>query len=276
MRKCLCDLWDSPSKRIAIPELNSAELEDMEHFLTYLLESHESVFSAKSAITFAVADSLRLAKLDIATGEDANHEGQAHVTYHPGGFLGGSYYKYRVSDTRGLKSRALQIAWPRDGPEKMIEALGLPPDELNEMEKLWKYGSNAGTEVKRLGTVTLPFQTTTEVLYKLDEIPFMTRPQRRYPPHLGMLADQSFPLKTQKIHDGIDILARGRSEDELVWLHDNVSLSHVLRNEDFRPESQRFQIYMYYQALLFGFYYGLLEQFLTFELVGKTACFHGL
>jgi hypothetical protein len=108
----------------AIPQLNEAEMADAQNFLVWLLRGDSTVFSVMSPITFSIAEAWEKVKLDLCTGGHPTHEGQACVTYHREGHIIGGSSSSTGPIPRGLGSRPLQISWPRDRPESMIDVLG--------------------------------------------------------------------------------------------------------------------------------------------------------
>lgn len=123
MRKSLQDKWGTASDMLAISQLNEAETHDMERFLVWLLSGDDRKLHAMSAITYAVAEGLQFAKLDICTDGEPRHEGQACVIYQPDGSTFGQMQLQNETTRRGLSFDSLQIAWPRDRPETMIDTL---------------------------------------------------------------------------------------------------------------------------------------------------------
>lgn len=92
-----------------------------------------------------------------------------------------------------------------------------------------------------------------------------------------MLSNQGFPADTEKIYHALECVLEGESVDSLSWLHNHVAQDYLLRvdSTNVAYEQKHKSIYFKYQALIFGFYYQLLRQPLSFHLVQAEAFFHG-
>ncbi|CAN9308526.1 unnamed protein product [Alternaria sp. RS040] len=276
MRKSLSNgALDQLSVR-AVPQLNEAETKDVKSMLVWLLRGDATIFDAMSPITFSMAEAWKLVGLDLCTDGQPIRESQACVTFHEGQLAGSSNIS-RIPTPRGLGSRPLQISWPRDKPESMIDVLGVGRNLENVMLKAWEYGKDAAGHLELLGKADGPYGHTAEVCYTL-RVPDDARVSRRYEPQIGMLSDQGFPTDTEKIYDALEWMLEGESADSLRWLHNHVGQDYLLRvdNANVAYEQQHKSIYFKYQALMFGFYYQLLRQLLSFDLVETEAFFHGI
>jgi hypothetical protein len=261
----------------AIPQLNEAEKQDMESLLVWLLKKDAASFNAMSAITFAVANAWRAVKLHLCT-DGTISEGQACVTYQPDSQLfSGSNSTIRPF-SRGLGSKVLQISWPRGKPETMIGALGVDRPMENAMGIYWQYGVEAADELKLIGKADGPYETSREVHYSLEEVPRSALVSKRFPPHIGMIANQGFPVETQKTYEALERMLQREPEDSAKWLQQHVGREYLLRVENTHVvhEKEYMSIFSKYQALIFGFYYRLLEQILSFDLVEPSAFFRGI
>ncbi|KAJ4366240.1 hypothetical protein N0V83_007876 [Neocucurbitaria cava] len=261
----------------AVPQLNEAETEDTENMLAWLLSGDPAVFSAMSPITFSIAEALKKVKLDLCTDGNPVRESQACVKYCT---ETGAYWKLAsmaIPTPRGLGSRPLQISWPRDKPESMIDALGVGRALEDAMTKAWQHGNDAAVPLELVGEADGPYGYEQEVYYSL-RVSDDARVHKRYDPHIGMLADQGFPADTEKTHNGLEWILMGEPTDSLRWLHNHVAQEYLLKvdNVEVVREPQYNSVYFKYQAFIFGFYYQLLRQLLSFDLVETTAFFHGI
>jgi hypothetical protein len=277
MRKSLSSSAPGQDSIRAIPQLNKAETRDVENMLVWLLKGDVGVFHTMSPITFSIAEAWRKVKLDVCTDGSPVRENQACITYfHEGHFLG-ALGSGITTAPRGLGSRPLQISWPRDKPETMIDVLGVGRAMEGTMYQAWKYGIDAADELKLLGGADGPYSSTTEVYYTL-EVPNDVRVSKRYDQHIGMLADQGLPADTEKIHEAMEWIVEEKASDSSRWLHSHVAQDYLLKvdNVEVVREPQHDFVYFRYQAFIFGFYYQLLRQLLSFDLVETTAFSHGI
>jgi hypothetical protein len=279
MRKSLKKFLPDSPQVMAISQLNGAETQDLERFLIWLLSGDQTIFNAMSAITFSIAEALKIAKLHLCTDGNPLYEGQACVVYHDQGqlpvFEGLGSNKLPI--LRGLSSRTLQISWPFDCPHTMIDTLGVGRPIENAMLMYWEYGKEAAYDLKLVGKADAPYEDTKEVYYSLEEN-CSQAPRKRFLPHISMLARQGFPVATQNIYEALEKLLEGEPVDSPLWLQNHVALDHLLRieNTHVTHEKEYMAVFSKYQALIFGFYYQLLKQILCFELVESTAFFHGI
>jgi hypothetical protein len=277
MRKSLSNSVYGQLSIRAVPQLNKAETEDAKNMLVWLLRRDATIFNAMSPITFSIAEAWKKVDLDLCTDGNLTRESQACVTYHVGTGSSWKLASTTIPTPRGLGSKSLQISWPRDKPESMIDALGVGRALEDAMYKAWQYGKDAASPLELLGEAYGPYENTTEVYYSL-QVPDDARVHRRYDPHIGMLADQGFPTDTEKTHDALERIVEGEPADGLRWLHNHVAQDYLLRvdNVEVVHEPQYNPVYLKYQAFIFGFYYQLLSQLLSFDLVETTAFFHGI
>jgi hypothetical protein len=280
MRKSLAKILPGSPQARAIAQLNEAEKLDMAKCLVWLLGGDKTTFSTMSPITFSIAEAWRMAKLDLCTDGNPANEGQACIIYNPGNPLLEGSGLHKIPAPRGLGSKTLQISWPRDNAKTMIDALGAGRPMENAMSRAWQYGAEAASDLRLVGKADGPYEDTKEVYYSLEEVPFHVGVNKKFPPHIGMLADQGFPVAmgTQKIYEAIEWILVGEPEDSPKWLQNHVARDHLLRveNTSVAHEKEFLSVFSKYQALVFGFYYRLLEQILSFDLVEPTAFFHGI
>ncbi|KAI8940629.1 hypothetical protein NX059_001901 [Plenodomus lindquistii] len=261
----------------AVPQLNEAEMKDTENMLLWLLRGDSTVFSAMSPIAFSIAEAWKKVDLDLCTDGNPVRESQACVTYRAGHRSSWDLTSMATPIPRGLGSRALQISWPRDKPESMIDALGVKRALVSDMTKAWQYGKDAALLLELVGEADGPYGHATEVYYSF-QIPDVARVHKRYDPHIGMLADQGIPVDTEKTHNALEEIVMGEPADSLRWLHSHVAQDYLVKvdNIDVVREPEFNSVYFKYQAFIFGFYYQLLQKLLSFDLVETAAFFHGI
>jgi hypothetical protein len=168
MRKSLSSGVHDQPPICAIPQMNEAETADMRNMLVWLLRGDLSVFSAMSPLTFSMAEAWKKVKLDLCTDGNPAYEGQACVTYHDEGQLLGASSSSTIPIPRGLGSRPLQISWPRDKPESMIDALGVGRALEDVMSQAWQRGKDAADIMELIGKADEPYESRAEVYYTIE------------------------------------------------------------------------------------------------------------
>ena len=69
-----------------------------------------------------------------------------------------------------------------------------------------------------------------EVCYTL-EVADTASISRRYPPHIGMLADRGFLKNTEKIYAALEWILEEGPEDSAQWLQSHTEREYLLRAE---------------------------------------------
>lgn len=124
----------------AVPQLNETETQDVKNMLVWLLRGDTAAFDAMSPIAFSMAEAWKQVGLDLCTDGLPIRESQACVLYRHEDQLAG-----------GLNSSAsltLQISWPRDKPESMIDVLGAGRTLKDAMLQAWQYGKDAADHLE--------------------------------------------------------------------------------------------------------------------------------
>jgi len=276
MRKSLSSGTPGQLPARAIPQLNLAEMADMKNMLIWLLNGDTTVFNAMSPITYSIAEALKKVNLDLCTDGNPSHERQACIAHHLEGQPLGMSSLSTKAVPRGLSSKPLQISWPRENPESMIDALGVGRSLENLMNQSWQRGKIAAGAMELIGQADGPYGATEEVHYNLH-VSDNAHVRKRYDSHIGMLADQGLPADTENTYSALEWILQGEPPESSRWLHSHVAQDYLLRvnNTDAEPEELYKPVYFKYQAFIFGFYYQLLEQVLSFRLIETTAFFHG-
>ena len=281
MKRCREDVMQER----AVPQLNRAEQEEMKDFVIWLMEGKSNTFRALSAMTFAVADSIRQAKVKLRTKGERTYETEPLVLYVQEGGVDQtsgipwirhySEYDDPFKLKRGIESKAQQIAYACNEPMTMIDTVPTSRKVTNRMEVCWKAGSDAAKKLKLYGEAQLPFPAESEIYYLLD----LSDPIRsKFGPELSMLATHAFPASSQGILLALEELTKGVSSHRLEWLDMHTSLEYLLHRETSFPSrrAENMELWLQYQALVFGFYYKLLEPLVSLEFLRSDAYFYGI
>jgi hypothetical protein len=267
----------------AIPQLNPAEFQEMGSFLVWLMKGESNAFEAFSVDTFAVAAALQATGVLLRTEGQRGYETEPFVTYcdksdpvdiglskhHP------SEYEDPLRLRRGKRRIVQQVSYPHREPSAMIHSILVHRDILNKMETFWKLGSDAAKSFQLVGEAQLPFTAKSEIYYKLEGCDPCVN---RFPPELSLLASHAFPVASQEILSALERLKAGLGTDGLQWLNMYTSLEYLDRGDSAVPSRRDEQMHpwLQYQALVFGFYYQLLEPLVAFDLVEEDTYFQGL
>lgn len=265
----------------AIHQLNRAEQEEMKGFLVWLMADQGHDLSVVSATVFSIAESMRKSGVHLRTSGERRYESEPIVRYvHNPGPIDTFQNQVEMEDPfqarKGLQVRAQQVSFLVNHPNFMIDAMTLERQVLNEMEMFWTMGRKAAETVKLIPTPEpkLPFGPESDVYYALE----VNDPTRnKFAGMLSMIAGHGFPSATHSILLALEKLTQGLESKRLQWLHAHTAREYLQR-ETGNPSRDPgdMELWVKYQALVFGFYYALLEPLVSFEYVHQDVYFRGL
>jgi len=281
--------WKDKTGVDAIPELNRAEEQEMIRFLECLLGGDSPGFSCVSATTFAVGRSIQRCGIHIVANGGRSFEGQLLVVYasdgstldpvDPVGQWGHDDRDYEdpVRAERSLKSRAQMVSYPAGDPESMVQTVKARRKTINQMKYMWMLGAKAAERISLVAAAEYPYSVEKEVYYSLgDDSDHETE---NFEPYNAMLAAKAFPVSSQGILSAIETLTEGETSHRKAWLETHVGLEYLVKTQSELPSRREedMMLWLPYQALVFGFYYKLLEPLVSLEFVtDKSAYYSGL
>ncbi|KAI8630618.1 hypothetical protein F5Y19DRAFT_52081 [Xylariaceae sp. FL1651] len=267
----------------AIPQLNPPEAVEMENFLLWLLQGASNNFSAMSAIVFAVVDALGKTGVKLSTDGSRSYETEPIIVYSDnllnlqevGTHEGGGRENFRRQHS--VVGRAQQIAYPRSKPSSMIHSVPAPRQTINIMIELWELGWNAASKMKLRASAHLPFISgETDVYFILDnDDPELST----FSSTVMMLTNGIFPERSESLFLAMEKLVENINPNDVLWLSTFLDLRHLNQREGIDksiPTESQINLLWKCQALVFGFYYGLLEPLVSKNLVHEDAYFRGL
>lgn len=265
----------------AILQLNRAEQEEMKGFLVWLMADQGCDLKVISATVFSIAESMRKAGVHLRTDGERRYESEPIIRY---ARIVGSVDTFKDSletedsfqARKGLQLMAQQVSFPMKHPECMIEAMTVNRNVLHQMSIFWTMGCRAAEKMKLTPTSEpkLPFGPESDIYYVLD----VDDPVRnKFDPMMSMIVDHGFPVATNSILLALEKLTQGIEPERLQWLHAHTAREYLQR-ETGKPSrtSDNMGLWVQYQALVFGFYYKLLEPLVCFEYVQQDVYFRGL
>ena len=265
----------------ALPQLNEAETIEMKEFLVWLLEGRSNERSVLSVMVYAVANALKSLGIRLRTEGQQTYENEPIVLYSEDPRLTYNMYQRNRSNfntnTYGLRSRAQQIVFPRDNPMAMVHAVAPPGQRnvVNNMIRAWSLGAKA-TEGMRLKAEPDDLQKIdAEIYYSLEE------PEAGpaiFQKEVILLAGGAFPARTEAVLFAVDRFLEGLEAPLISWLQQITEVDFLKRTEDKLPSKlpRQMDLFLAYQAFIFGFYYKLIEPLLSLDFVQPDACFKGI
>ncbi|KAB2108750.1 hypothetical protein AG0111_0g3596 [Alternaria gaisen] len=159
----------------------------------------------------------------------------------------------------------------------MIYALGVSRELETAMFQAWQHGKVAADHLELVGKAEGPFGYASEVYYNIS-VPGGARVSRKYGPHIELLANEGFPVDTEKILRTLDWILVGEAQDSSQWLRARLAQDKLfrVRSPDMQCEQRYKQVFYKYQAFIFGFYYQLLGQIISFEKAYTADFFYGI
>lgn len=289
LRREFQSMWQrrtNVAHRDAIAQLNWAEEIEMMRFLRVLLEDKENYFSCESASTIALAYAIQRGGILIeASGAERSNEAQLLVEYTDADLASRLHHPRRgLAQARDrLQDKSQMISYPRGQPGSMIQAIQDDLGIRNELVKFWAFGFKGGCKHWLIAETDLPYsKSTSEVYYRLTPSDGSRAAiDRMFQPHINILAGKAFPCQSQAVLEGLEELVgkAGLPDGGIEWLEQHAGHEYLIRNEYGHPnEDERMTaLWLKYQALVFGFYYGLLQPLVSLEYVNdKVAYFRGL
>lgn len=272
--------WKKLTKIEAIPQLNPAEYKEVTEFVLWLMEGKTHSYCCFSAIAFTIAFALQEVGIIIQTKGLRRYETEPVVTYaeHPSPFnhITSSTLPRGPSEfARGIANRAQVVTYPFEKPQDMIHTVPVPRSITNRMIHMWDLGDEAAKTVSIVANAQIPFESTSEVFYSIQEV---YESQGVFNANVMRLADHAFPVQTEYVLLGLEKLIEGLDNDRILWLHRHTGSEFLSRTEDAMPSENREEMHLWaqYQAFVFGYYYRLLRPLLATDSIDKEAFFRGI
>lgn len=267
--------WKEKVDGQAVPQLNRAEAEELTRLLVVLFKNETNSFNCISAATFSIARAIQNAGISISTDDHAL-EWQLHIKYTSGSdaptglsMVGGRTAR-RAAVPNAPMWRAIMLSYPAGQPQSMIQAAEADRSTINRMEVMWQLGEEAGSHFRLQAKADLPFADQNEFYYELEGEDDCTK---RISTHVSMLSSKSFPIDSQHLLSAVEeLLKPGRtSQGSQVWLSQHTGLEYLLKAQPVGPVGSKadLELWLAYQALVFGFYYKLLEPLVELKFLSQ-------
>ncbi|KAH6977645.1 hypothetical protein EDB80DRAFT_738182 [Ilyonectria destructans] len=168
------------------------------------------------------------------------------------------------------------VSYPAGKPESMVQATRASRATINQMKHMWMLGGRAAEKMPLVAAAEFPYSIEQEVHYSLggDGDPEI----EDFEPYLAALAAKALPRSSQSILSAIEDLTKGLTPQQIEFLETIVSLDNLkTKHEMLVPTEDDKNLWLCYQALIFGFYYKLLEPLICDDFVtGETTYYSGL
>jgi hypothetical protein len=265
----------------AFPQLNQAETKEMESFLVWLLKGKSNDYSALSAIVFAVAVAIEKAGVKLRTDGERSYETEPFVHYSEShlnlsgvdGHASEAREHFRLENS--VIGRSQQIAYPRDEPSSMIYSVPANRRTINSMIHFWEPGSKAASKMNLHAKGFLPLALQPNIYYTLENCD----PEKSsFSNDIIIIVNRAFPDRSESILLAVEDLMEPYSATDLTGFLQYTELRYLKQREGIaKPKHMAsMDLLWQYQALVFGFYYALMDSLISTKLVQKNAYFRGL
>lgn len=260
-------VWKEKTGTAAIPTLNPAEMDEMKSFLVVLFSVGPMRFQCMSAAVFAAARAMQRVGVDITTDKtQRTRESQLVVGYADG--RPSDVYGAQVPGQESHSRHAQVISYQCGQPGTMIETLPSSRPNRNKMAEMWTQGQLAAVHFRLEGKAELPYDPNAEFFYTLNGNDEETQ---RFESLTSIIAGKAFPFRSQHIRAAIEELVRPQDGE---WLISHIGLEYLQRETNLTIKScgeGRLDLWSNYQALVFGFYFKLLEPLVVLDFLATDS-----
>ncbi|ORX98034.1 hypothetical protein BCR34DRAFT_593320 [Clohesyomyces aquaticus] len=255
-----------------VPQLNEAEEREMGTFLVWLMKKkNDNDFRAIPVDVYALAAGFKAVGVGLKLDGPRNRENEIIV----------EYCTESISSPRSLGTgnmvRAAQVSYPLRNPKAMIQSIPAKRQVLNRMGLLWDRGCQAAEKFVLVAESEMPVEKSSEIFYRVksDDVGTQSADTKTL-----TLAGRAFPVEgifdTGMVLEAVEDLLEGLDEEVYVWLHRHTDLSYLQRTATTTGSEKEMGAMLLFQALVFGFYFRLVEPLVSFELVKPDEYCQGL
>lgn len=262
----------------SIPHLTRAERGELFEFLTWLMAGETEQFTMVSATLYAVASALHRAEIRLSLGSvDHTLAGMVVVHYANEGTNMQSLQDVLQSELRSIQGAEvdntvppIRISYLSGNPVQMIETLPCSRQTKNDLRKFWFKGAQAAARIS-LRAVARLRRTGIKYLVK-DYDPCVSA----WPGRLTDLSSEHFPVDSEMLllalHDLMDSLS-DQTED---WLYRSAKVDGGINDLDNSFTEQQLNAFLCFQSLVFGYWYRLLEPWVSMQYIEHEVYFYGV
>ncbi|KAL9110897.1 MAG: hypothetical protein Q9187_008000 [Circinaria calcarea] len=272
------DCRSTLARATAIPPLTRGEKQELRDFLIWLMDGKTNHYRLVSATLYSLVEALHCAGIQLETGPPGQTvEGRVTIQYV--GQVGGSqeFFDIVESDLDFLKIHTengmvpqQRVSYLSGNPSQMIEAFPRPVAVKNQMAKFWALGELAGAKVALRAMAPL---RTLGVLYDVRNYDECVS---RWDGILLVLAGTHFPVDSETVMSALNDLMSYTPESLQKWLMG--CANRTLRVEELKSPltEQQIDLFLSYQSLVFGYWYKLLEPWVSMEFVPDQVYFYSV
>ncbi|MDI1489543.1 MAG: hypothetical protein OHK93_008824 [Ramalina farinacea] len=274
MRDCRSKLQLTP----AIPQLNSAERTELYSFLKWLMAGTSYRISLVSATLYSVAVALERVGIRISLDKcDQATEGDIDVHYLDAeggkkGLMDAIGWETEVSGASGESGTVppARVAYPSGDPKQIIETFPCSLKIKNEIRKYWFRGEEAGKKVTLVAVARVKLTGIKYIINDYDEC------TSNWSGRLTDLSSEHFPVDSEDLMVALCSLMDDLSDDNRDWLYKAAKLDGGINDLDNHFTTEQMGAFLRFQALVFGYWYSLLDPWVSRDYLEGETYFYGV
>ncbi len=270
---CRCNLVGGS----AIPHLTRAERQELFDFLIWLMAGKTDHISLVSATIYSIAAGIESAGIQLSLGEsDSAIQGQIVVQYanqHGG--------KQSLQDAFKCELRLIQtedngsvpptrISYLSGKPTQMIETFPCSLPTKNQLEKLWFRGAEAAAKVSLKAVARIRRTGVKYIVKDYDEC------TSRWSGRLTDLSSEHFPVDSESLLAALNNFMENLPKELEDWLYRAAKLDGGINDLDNTFTEQQLDVFLCFQSMVFGYWYKLLEPWISMEYIKHEVYFYGV
>ena len=273
MKDCKCNLVGSS----AIPHLTRAERQELYDFLGWLMAGTTDHILLVSATVYAIAAGIESAGIQLSLDtSDSVIQGQVIVQY-------ANQYEGKQSLLDALKCEfefnqiehdgsvpPSRVSYLSGKPTQMIETFPCSLPMKNQLEKMWFRGAEAAAKVTLKAVARL---RRTGVKYVVDAYDEGTS---RWPGRLMALSSEHFPVDSESLLAALSDFMESLPKELQDWLYRAAKLDGGISDLDNTFSEQQLDVFLCFQSMVFGYWYKLLEPWVSMEYIKHEVYFYGV
>ncbi|RPA77189.1 hypothetical protein BJ508DRAFT_310356 [Ascobolus immersus RN42] len=265
-------------------ELNEAERLEMVDLLVWLLGGKTNEFYSYSAMVFAAVGAMGNLGFDLLMDDKASrgYETQPLIRYvgsEASPTVQPAFFGAGLGGGMRAVEYARQLAFPQGDPSALIDSITGDRTLVHAMHFHWMKGEEVAEHMSFYTSSNGAYhQSGSEISYFLESEHTV---KGRFQAIVSVLARSTFPVETEEAMLAIEGLLESEGEEEATWLHQHIELEYLEQTRE-TTEFKKYQmdLWLKYQALLFGFYYRLFDSLLCSKskdrFIQKDSFFTGI
>ena len=262
----------------AIPLLARGENVELCELLHWLMAGETSHYRVISATVYSLAEGLSCAGIQIELGvSEQLLDGPITIQY--AGQVGGmreffnimeSDLNFRTNPTENNLVPPQRVSYLCGRPFQIIDTFPRPSSVKEHMARYWFRGAEAAEQVKIIATAPLKILGIIYAVACHDEC------TSSWDTTLSLWSEEHFPVESEILMRALSNLMGEAPRELKKWLCHCVNVGGQLDDLQVNFSEQQIDLFLYYQSLVFGYWYKLVEPWVSMEFVKEEIYFYGV